>query len=262
MYPTPYEILGISSGASRQEIKKAYKEIALSCHPDKLLNVSDIGDKQTKIELFRRATVAYNKLINDKEEDEWDDWNIDIKDILANLANMFAVPTSATYDEQIVHNIKLAVRYEEILNNSRRKLRLILKGVDEPVYVTIGCGAFPQKIVEYDNHDIIINMYIDDPNTNYEHIILKNGGVDLITTVHITIAEYILGCKKDIEYVDGTNIPILLPPFIGTFYEIANKGLKKGSLILNISLKNIEKDLWAKLCENDKVEMIRILNVL
>ena len=105
-------------------------------------------------------------------------------------------------------------------------------------------------------------MHISDNGTAFDHMILKNGSIDLITSLDISLVEYITGCTKDITYVDGSQLPIRLPAFQSTFFEVPNKGLKNGSLILNISIKNIEKDEWDNLPEKDKLEMIRILDVL
>ena len=53
----PHEILGVGKQASKEEIKKAYKQKALKTHPDQG------GD----IEQFRKVNHAYNTLIKDQE---------------------------------------------------------------------------------------------------------------------------------------------------------------------------------------------------
>src|ERR1700750_1673670 len=56
-----YKELGVSSGATDDEIKKAYRKLAAQLHPDK-----NPGDKKTEAR-FKRVNAAYQAL-SDKEK--------------------------------------------------------------------------------------------------------------------------------------------------------------------------------------------------
>jgi molecular chaperone DnaJ len=61
-----YEVLGISKAASADEIKKAYRKLALQHHPDK-----NPGDKGAEAK-FREATEAYEILSDDGKRRQYD----------------------------------------------------------------------------------------------------------------------------------------------------------------------------------------------
>jgi len=61
-----YEILGVSKGATKDEIKKAYRKLAIQYHPDK-----NRGDKASE-EKFKEATEAYEVLSDDSKRQMYD----------------------------------------------------------------------------------------------------------------------------------------------------------------------------------------------
>ena len=58
----PYEILGVKSDATSEEIKKAYKKLSTRWHPDK-----NIYNKEEATEKFARIAEAYQQLNPDKK---------------------------------------------------------------------------------------------------------------------------------------------------------------------------------------------------
>jgi len=284
-----YTILGIKKNASKEEIKKAYRDIAITCHPDKLHNISDENEKNERIERFKEATVAYEKLTNGGENDfEIFDWktifatffadNDESKelfqDVLFDVANSFAqnnIYPKSYYNPSFVpptkcHKIDFHVTYNEIIQNTKKKLRLVLIDLEEPIFVNIFCGSYPQVTKEFlddndNDHEIIINMKIK-PYKNYMHSEGKKGCIDLYTAYEINLLQYLQGCEVEIPYIDNTSVKIFIPAFQKEYVVISDKGIKGGSLIVELSIKSIEGYLWNTLSQKDKVDMLRILDTM
>ena len=62
-----YRIMGLSRDATKVDIKRAYRELALKYHPDKHPN-----DKETAEQKFITITKAYNTLMDDEDRRKYD----------------------------------------------------------------------------------------------------------------------------------------------------------------------------------------------
>ena len=66
-----YEVLGLQKGASPDDIKSAYRKMALKWHPDRWVDGSE-AEKKTAEEKFKEASEAYSVLSDPDKKARYD----------------------------------------------------------------------------------------------------------------------------------------------------------------------------------------------
>ena len=61
-----YEVLGVAKNATADEVKKAYRKLAIQFHPDK-----NPGDKKSE-EKFKEVNEAYETISDEKKRKMYD----------------------------------------------------------------------------------------------------------------------------------------------------------------------------------------------
>ena len=67
-----YEVLGINKSASSDQIKSAYRKLAVKYHPDK-----NQGDKSAE-DKFKEASEAYHILSNSERKQNYDNFGLSL----------------------------------------------------------------------------------------------------------------------------------------------------------------------------------------
>jgi len=226
---------------------------------------------------------TYDSIFKDKEK---------IKNTFIDVATYFfnsGFKSKNNYNPStkiIKHNINLPITYSDLCSKNKRKLRILLKGIKEPIYINICCkNDYPCLIRQYIDddsieHEIVINMIIDNEDisedesednienvcdvtlVNYTHTIINsNNGVkiDLNITIDINILEYLIGGIRKIKYVDNNCLDINIEPFRMNDIIIKNKGLLGGNLNVKLIFKNITLKDWKKISEKKRNKIVNLI---
>ncbi len=140
-----YDILGMSRNSSKEEIKKAYRKVALKYHPDR-----NPGDKEAENK-FKEAAEAYEILSDDNKRSTYDQFGHDglrgggfggggmnVEDIFSNFGDIFGDPFEAFFGgggrgqtRQRSHGtrgsnlrIKVKLTLEDIANGVEKKIKV------------------------------------------------------------------------------------------------------------------------------------------
>jgi molecular chaperone DnaJ len=141
-----YEILGVSKGASAEEIKKAYHKVAIQFHPDK-----NPGNKEAE-EKFKEAAEAYEILSDNDKRAQYDRFghsrggnggfggghHMNMDDIFSQFGDVFGGGGGSPFDSFFGGGgggrkrqrkgsnlrIKLKLTLEEIANGVEKKIKV------------------------------------------------------------------------------------------------------------------------------------------
>ncbi len=137
-----YEVLGVSRNASNEEIKKAYRKLALRYHPDK-----NPGDKSAE-DKFKEAAEAYEVLSDDQKRARYNQFGhaglsgsgqgfgaggMTIEDIFSQFGDIFggfgfggfgSSRMSRSVNKGTNLRVKVVLNLEEIATGVEKKLKL------------------------------------------------------------------------------------------------------------------------------------------
>jgi len=162
-----YEILGVDKSATKEEIKKAYRKIAIKFHPDKNPDNKEAEDK------FKEAAEAYEILSNDEKRQKYDRFGhqgvgggggfsgggMNMDDIFSQFGDIFGGDGGGSpFDSFFGGGGRGGGRRTRKGTNLRIKLKLNLKEIAEGV-----------------EKKIKVNRLIVDPDTTFKNCSTCNG---------------------------------------------------------------------------------------
>lgn len=259
-----YSILGVAPDASEDDIKRAYRSLAMKFHPDR-------GGDQAK---FQEIQEAYSVLSDPQKRAEWQsamhatpfghpggfhfNFNFgggqpfDIHDIFTNFQNG-GDPFSGFRQQRRNRDLKVVIDLDLASTLEPQTKHISVKhlnGSQHTVTVEVPRGVNGNVQMKYSGHGD--RSYGDlPPGDLYIHFRVHENpefgieGLDLIKVSRINCLDAITGCRIKVKGLDNREFDVNVPPGThnGFRMRIAQQGLWsidhpiRGSLIIQIDLK-------------------------
>lgn len=231
-----YQILGINENASQDEIKKAYKKLAMKNHPDR-------GGDTKK---FQEISQAYDTLGDEQKRQQYDAQKNnpfiharsgnhgfqDINDIFGGFGFGPHGPFGGFHQQRRNRDlsIRVSISFKQSYTGTQIEARFNTpSGKAQTVIVDIPPGVQSGQTIRYGDlgDDSIPNIPRGNLNVT---IVVENDpqwerrGNDLCTTLTVTALEAMTGCMKEVTCLDGFTMPLKLRPGIKHGAEFASGG--------------------------------------
>lgn len=241
-----YEVLGVARDASEDDIKKAYRKLAMKYHPDR-----NIGEGAAEAEeKFKEVKEAYEKLSNEGTRYTYDrkadypgdsddyrayDWNTEeFQDMFANIFGSRAQYENFSKKTGGFSQTKTSTHIINILLNDAYTGRTVK--IDANTNIQIPKGA--RSGTKFVNGSRIFRVDIA------PHPKFKRSNDDLLVELEISVIEAILGLEAVLTHLDDVKLQFAIPAGIqpGQVIKLSGKGMKnpetdkQGDLLIRVSM--------------------------
>ncbi len=211
-----YELLGVSRKASEDEIKKAYRKLALKYHPDR-----NKGDKEAE-ERFKAINEAYAVLSDKEKRQQYDTFGAE------GLNKRFT-------QEDIFRNFNFGDIFGEM-------------GFSDDLFGTLFGRGFKRggRRSDFSGGDFGFGQSFRQGSSEYEQHVPQKGA-DLVTTLSISLEEAARGSDRRLALGRGTGageISVKIPPGIRSGQKLrlvgkgqpGRRGSRAGDLFIQIQI--------------------------
>jgi DnaJ-class molecular chaperone len=228
-----YQILGVSETAGQDEIKKAYKKLAMKNHPDRG------GDTQK----FQEISQAYDTLGDTNKRAQYDAERqgfgnpFNMSGGFADFGEMFGFrfgpgfgPQQRSQRRNRDLTIRLSVTFKQSFTGTQVEAQYKTpSGKTKTVVIDVPAGVQSGQVIRYGGlgDDSIPNIPPGNLNVTVmveTEISWQRRGDELVKLLDITVLEAMTGCTKEIKSLDGTTIPLVLRAGVQHGAEFASGG--------------------------------------
>lgn len=260
-----YSTLGLNRNATEDDIKKAYRKMAMKHHPDR-------GGNETT---FKQISEAY-EILSDPQKKQMVDMGVDPKaqnmggghrhgqnpfefhfnsgnfeDVFSNFGfggGSFGFGGRQQRNKTI--NITVDLSLEDVLKGKELDAELAIpNGKKKIINISIPAGIEGGQQIRYQGMgdasiagippgDLIVNIRVA------PHPIFRREGDSLVVEKNVSVWDATLGCNLDLQTLDGKSLNITVPPGTQpeTVLSCRNEGLPnmrsrhRGNLLIKIKV--------------------------
>ena len=254
-----YQILGVDATASQEEIKKAYRSLAVKYHPDK-------NSDHSAEDKFKEINEAYENVGDAGKRQQYDQQrqfgnsagggpfgfhfhnagfgNMD--DIFGDfLRNMGGGRPQRNPDTSVQLNISLEDAFNgksvpiQFTDNSGQQVNVVVNiqpGVDNGTRLRYA-GNGSRVNTAFPPGDLYINIAI------VPHPVFERSGPHLITNININIWESLVGADKSVPTIEGSTVQLKVPALTKdqTYLRVKEKGMSigksRGDLMVKVNVQ-------------------------
>ncbi len=265
-----YSTLGISETATQDEIKRAYRKLAMELHPDKnpdteeqFKNINaaytELGDPQTRARYDQQRKFSGggggDQFHNGGFNFNFGFGGNGIDDILDQFFSQHG-GRNARPPRNRDFNFALHITLEDAFCGKIVPVQFAVNGENHNINVTIPAGVENGSRIRYSGHgdrsmqgappgDLYIQIAIHD------HLVFKRNGPHLHTMLEIDALEAMIGCERDIVCIDAQKLSVTIPAGTqhGSTLRLKERGMPmraggnpRGDCLIDIMVR-IPKDL-------------------
>lgn len=206
-----YTTLGVTKDATQDDIKKAYRKLAMQYHPDK-----NPGDKESENK-FKNISSAYEILSDPTKRAAYDSpkqqpnfhYNnqpFDLNDIFSQVFGHNSQPYH--HQTQAVYRTRVSVSLVDAYTGTTQMLQMTSNVGTKVINVTVPKGVKTGDQVRYDN-------IIDNAKLILEFVVLADlrfdrQGDDLYMNLPISVLDLITGTKAKINTISGKILEVTI----------------------------------------------------